>query len=264
MRGQQGARKAPTFVDEAWTLVPVFFWDGRAASLVDQAKGPMANPIEMGNTHPQVVATVANVAGYRALFREVYGDDRVDIDRIAEAISAYEATRLDGNSRYDRYEAGDQSALTAEEQQGREVFLGKGRCSECHVTGANFSDAAFHDLGIGWNPKAAKRVHGKLSRDGFADLGRFNVTHSDDDIGAFKTPTLRDVDKHAPYMHDGSLPTLEAVVDHYDRGGTPNPWLDLSLSTLGLTAGEETALVAFLKALDGEGYQDTPPTAFPQ
>ncbi len=263
IRGQQGSRKAPTFVDEAWTLAPVFFWDGRASSLQDQAKGPMANPIEMGNTHPKVVATVSGLPGYRTLFRQVYGDDRIDIDRVADAIAAYEATRLDGNSRYDRWEAGDKTALTSLEQKGLDVFRNKGRCAECHITGANFSDAKFHNLGIGWSPKAAKRSHGKLSPDGFADRGRYQVTHEDADIGAFKTPTLRDVDKHAPYMHDGSLPTLEAVVDHYDKGGTPNPWLDSGIAKLQLTPDEKTALVAFLKALDGEGYQDRAPVAFP-
>lgn len=260
---QQGTRKSPTFLNEAWTIAPVFFWDGRAASLIDQAGGPMANAIEMGNTHDKVVTTFSGVAGYRELFKAVFGDDKVTLPRMSEAIAAYEATRMSGNSRYDKYEAGDHTALTAQEQLGRSVFLDKGRCAQCHITGANFTDADFHNLGIGWNSHAAKKVEGKLTMDGFYDLGRYKITKDQKDIGAFKTPTLREIDKHAPYMHDGSLTTLAAVVDHYDKGGIANPWIDKALPPLHLTKKEKLALISFLKALDGEGYQDIAPTVFP-
>ncbi len=252
IKGQQGARKAPTFVNGAWPLFDVYFWDGRAASLVEQAKGPVANPLEMGNTHEACAKSIAAIAGYRRAFREVYGDDRIDMDRIAEAIAAYEATRLSGNSAYDRFDAGDAHALDAEAAKGRELFFGKAQCNQCHL-GWNFTDSQFHNLGIGWDAKAKK----------LADRGRAIVTHKPEDEGAFKTPTLRDVTKHAPYMHDGSLATLTDVVEHYNNGGNPNPWLDKKIFKLHLTKAEVADLVAFLHALDGEGYADAGPKSFP-
>jgi cytochrome c peroxidase len=231
----------------------VFFWDGRATSLIEQAKGPMENPIEMGMTHDIVVDVVANIPGYRRVFAQVYGDEAINIDRVAEAIAAYEATRLSGNSSWDRFENGDRSALSKQAQQGAELFFGKAECSQCHV-GWNFADSKFHNLGIGWN--AAAQV--------FADSGRVKVSGQAEDIGAFKTPTLREVTKHAPYMHDGSILTLRETVEHYNRGGTPNPHLSPKIRPLGLTPEEVDALVAFMRALDGEGYADTPPPSFPQ
>jgi cytochrome c peroxidase len=260
IRGQKGNRKAPTFVNGAWPLYPVFFWDGRAASLQEQAKGPIANPIEMGNTHEKAVASISGLAGYRKAFREVYDDEKVDIDRIADAIAAYEATRLSGSSPFDRYEAGDKSALSPLAAKGREIFFGKARCNFCHLSG-NLTDTKFHNLGIGWDPK---RTGGKATKEAFADLGRYVVTKKNEDIGAFKTPTLRDLAKRGPYMHDGSLATLRDVVLHYDKGGNPNPWLDKDIVKLNLTKEEVDALVALMEAMNGEGWQDTAPRSFPQ
>lgn len=251
--GQAGARKAPTFVNGAWPFYPAFFWDGRASSLKEQAKGPMANPIEMASTHDLVVGTIRGVAGYRDAFRRVYGDSLIDIDRVAEAIAAYEATRLSGNSPWDRYRNGDSTALSPEARLGDELFFGKAECAQCHA-GWNFADSKFHNLGIGWDP----------ARKAFADSGRVKVTGLREDTGAFKTPTLREVSKHAPYMHDGSLPTLRAVVEHYAMGGHPNPWRSPKVRKLGLSEAEKEALVAFMQALEGEGYQDVPPRSFPQ
>jgi cytochrome c peroxidase len=253
INGQKGGRKAPTFLNGAWPLFPVYFWDGRAASLMDQAKGPIANPIEMGNTHEKCVGAIAAVAGYRKAFKEVYGDEKIDIDRVAETISAYEATRLSGNSKFDRFDAGDQTALSDVEKKGRELFFGTAMCNQCHF-GWNFTDSQFHNLGIGWDKKTRK----------FADEGRFKVSHKKEDLGAFKTPTLRDVSKHAPYMHDGSLPTLESVVQHYNHGGVANPNLSKKLFALKLKNDEVAAIIAFLKALDGEGYADKAPASLPQ
>ncbi|GAC1343951.1 MAG: cytochrome c peroxidase [Myxococcales bacterium] len=262
--GQVGTRKAPSFVNAAFTLFPVFFHDGRAGSLQEQAKGPMANPLEMGNDHPTVVKTVAGVAGYRKAFREAYGDGVIDIDRIADAISCYEATRMSGDSAYDRFEAGDETALTAQQKQGRELFLGKAHCAECHVTGANFTDAQFHNVGVGFDRRRAKGRKGAGARAGFSDLGRFTVTRNEAEVGAFKTPTLRDVALHPPYMHDGSIATLKEVVLRYNQGGTRNRWLDASIVKLGLAPAEVDTIVAFLEALDGKGYQDQAPKLFPE
>lgn len=259
IRGQQGARKAPTSVNGAWPLFPNYFWDGRAGSLIEQAKGPIANPLEMGNTHEKAAATIAAIGGYKTAFKQVWGDDRIDIERVAEAIAAYEATRMSGNSPYDRYDAGDKKAISEAAARGRELFYGKAACSQCHLSW-NFSDSQFHNLGVGWD--AAKGA--KDPKAGFTDVGRAAISKKDEDTGAFKTPTVRDVSKHAPYMHDGSLPTLKAVVEHYNRGGDKNPWLSKKIAPLGLTPVEIDQVVAFMESLDGQGYQDTAPKKFPE
>ena len=251
--GHEGNRKAPTFVNGAWPLFPVFFWDGRAPSLIEQAKGPIANPIEMAMTHEKVSLAIAAVPGYRRAFASAFGDDHVTIDRIAEAIAAYESTRVSGNSAFDRFDAGDTKALSPEAARGRALFFGKAQCNQCHF-GWNFTDSQFHNLGIGWDKK----------KKAFADVGRAKISGKKEDTGAFKTPTLREVSRHAPYMHDGSLATLRDVVQHYDKGGIPNPWLDKKVFKLKLSAQEVDDVVAFLKSLDGEGWQDSGPTAFPE
>lgn len=257
--GQQGGRKAPSFLNAAFAFYPETFWDGRAGSLEEQAVGPMANPIEMGNSHEVVVKTVAGIAGYRPFFRQAFGDDTVDLDRIARAIAAYERTRISGNSPWDRWRDADEDdpagqALVSEQVKlGHELFFGKALCATCHV-GTSFTDSRFHNLGIGWDAQARE----------LKDLGRFVVTGKEEDRGAFKTPGLREVTRHAPYMHDGSLATLRDVVDHYDKGGHANPWLSPKMKPLGLTEAEKEALVAFMQALEGEGFLDTAPVLFPQ
>lgn len=262
--GKAGTRKAPSFLNAAFAMFPVFFRDGRASSLQEQAAGPMMNPLEMANDPATVVKTIAGLAGYRKAFREAYGEERIDLGRISDAIACYEATRMSGDSAYDRFEAGDEHALTAQQKEGRELFLGKGRCAQCHVTGANFTDSGFHNLGIGFDSRKAGSRKGEGARAGFADLGRYAVTGRPADAGAFKTPSLRDVSLHPPYMHDGSLATLRDVVLYYDKGGVPNPWRDPALARLDLNGAEVDALVAFLHALEGKGYLDQAPRSLPQ
>lgn len=253
IKGQVGGRKAPGFVNLAWTLYPHFFWDGRADSLEAQAKGPMENPIEMGNKHAVVVKTVSEIKGYRKYFKEAFGTEAVNIDRIAHAIADYERTRLSGNSPWDRWKAGDEKAVSAEVKLGDELFFGKAECNQCHL-GQNFTDSLFHNLGVGWIAQ----------KKDFKDKGRFLVTKKKADLGAFKTPGLREVTKHAPFMHDGSMKTLDEVVEHYNKGGNKNPYLSPKIRRLRLTPKEKKAIVAFLGALEGEGYQDVPPRVFPQ
>lgn len=259
IRGQRGGRKAPHFINAAYAFYPATFWDGRAASLEDQAVGPMANPIEMGNTHDVVVQTVAGIDGYRPFFGRAFGDSEVTLDRIASAIADYERTRVSGNSRYDQWvDADDEdpgyvSPLTEQEVLGQELFFGKALCATCHV-GANFTDSLFHNLGVGWD--AAKGE--------FADVGRSAISGNEAETGAFKTPGLRETTLHAPYMHDGSMATLREVMEHYNKGGNANPWLDPKMKPLGLTDAELDALVAFMGALEGTGYEDVAPTVFPQ
>lgn len=252
--GQKGTRKSPSFVNLAWTIYPHFFWDGRAASLEEQAKGPGVNPVEMGNESlDDVVETIRSVKGYAPYFEEAFGDPGIDIDRIAHAIADYERTRMSGNSPWDRWQDGDENAVSDEVKRGHELFFGKAECNQCHL-GQNFTDARFHNLGVGWD----------AAEEEFADIGRFEISGKEEDKGAFKTPGLREVSKHAPFMHDGSMATLRETVVHYNQGGIDNPWLSPKVRPLDLTEEEVDALVAFMRALEGEGYQDTAPEAFPQ
>lgn len=249
IRGQKGGRSAPTIINRAYAQSQ--FWDGRAPSLEEQAKGPMANPIEMGNTHDAIVAHLKNVAGYRPMFAKAFGSEEITIDRIAMAIACFERTVLSGNAPYDRYKRGRKSAMTPAQVRGMSVFFDKARCDRCHE-GPNFTLNMYANLGVGADKPDP-------------DAGRYAVTHNPRDWGAFKTPTLREIEHTAPYMHDGSLKTLEEVVEFYDKGGIPNKNLDEQIKPLRLTAQEKSDLVAFLKALSGEGWKDIqPPSTFPQ
>jgi cytochrome c peroxidase len=202
-----------------------------------------------------MVETLAKIQGYRPYFKQAFGTQDVTKERVAHAVADYERTRMDGNSPWDRWrQARDQNAVSDEVKRGHELFFGKAKCNQCHL-GQNFTDNRFHNLGVGYNPRTRK----------YKDEGRFAVTKNPDDLGAFKTPTLRDVTKHAPYMHDGSVTTLRQVMDLYNRGGDRNPHLDPKVGDrLHLDDSEIDALIAFMKALEGEGYQDVPPTRFPE
>lgn len=240
--GQVGARKAPPIVNAAFPIQPVYFWDGRASTLAEQAKGPIENPIEMGSTHVLCVQSIGKIAGYRKIFAQVYGDEEPTIDRIADAIAAFEATLFSGNSAWDRYQNEDDATIAPEVKLGAELFHGKAQCNQCHL-GFNFTDSQFHNLGVGWDP----------AKQAYKDEGRKKVTGKPEDLAAFKTPTLRDVTRHAPYMHDGSIATLLEVVELYDRGGEPGaPNLSKKVTKLGLTEDEKKAIVAFLEALTGD------------
>ncbi len=249
IKGQRGGRSAPTVINRAYSLAQ--FWDGRAKSLEEQSIGPMANPIEMGNTHEAVVKSLKGIEGYRKLFAKVFGTENFDITHVAMAIATFERTVLSGNSPYDRYKAGDKKQLSASAVRGMDVYLNKAKCDQCHE-GINFTTNAYHNLGVGTDKPNP-------------DEGRFAVTKNAADWGAFKTPTLRDIARTAPYMHDGSLKTLEEVVDFYDKGGLPNKNLDERMKKLNLTAQDKKDLVEFMKSLNGEGWQSiTEPKSFPQ
>jgi cytochrome c peroxidase len=253
IRGQKGGRKAPSFINQAWTLYPHFFWDGRASSLEEQALGPVANPIEMGNSHEAMVATLRGSTEYSPYFREAFGTPEITKERVAKAISDYERTRMSGNSPWDRWRKNrDEGAVSADAKKGHELFFGKAGCNQCHL-GQNFTDSLFHNIGVGWNPKANR----------FADDGRYLVTKKANDRGAFKTPTLRDVTLHAPYMHDGSIKTLREVVEFYDKGGVKSPYLDPKVQPLNLARDEIDALVKFMEALTGEGPREKALAVFP-
>lgn len=239
IKGQKGDVSAPTVINS--TYMGLQFWDGRAANLEEQALGPLVNPVEMGNkNHDEVVAKIKAIPGYLPYFKKAFGDEEVNKVRIAQAIASFERTVLSGNSRFDRWSFGDKTAMTEQEIRGRDLFFGKALCTRCHA-GPNFSDSQFHNLGVGQNkPKPEE--------------GRFAVTKAKEDMGAFKTPTIRDITKTAPYMHDGSEKTLEDVVEFYNKGGVKNPNLAVQMEVLNLTVEEKADLVAFMKALDGNPY----------
>jgi cytochrome c peroxidase len=249
IRGQKGTRSAPTIVNRAYSLAQ--FWDGRAATLEEQAIVPMESPIEMGNTREGVVAAVSAIAGYRTMFARAFGGDSVDIGRVTMAIACFERTVLSGDSPYDRYKRGMKSALTAEQVRGMSVFFDRASCDHCHQ-GANFTLNAYTNSGVGTDKPDP-------------DVGRYAVTHDPRDWGAFKIPTLREVEHTAPYMHDGSLKTLEDVVEFYNKGGIPNRNLDSNIRPLHLAEQQKGDLVAFLKSLSGEGWESVKaPEEFPR
>jgi len=225
--GRVGRRNAPAIINRGYGRA--FFWDGRETTLEAQVIKPIEDPNEMDST---VAAAAARVG--------------VAPDDLANALASFVRSILSGNSRVDRFAYGDREALTAEEQRGLQVFRGKGNCTACHI-GPTFSDERFHNTGIAWQAPSRADEPGVL-----ADDGRFLVTGDDSDRGAFKTPTLRDVALTAPYMHDGSIATLEDVVEFYDLGGRPNPSIDADISPLRLAPEDKRALVALLRALTGE------------
>lgn len=260
--GQMGRRKTPSLVNLASrTILPglpdpghTFFWDGRAASLEAQVLVPIADAREMGIAHPAMLGRLSAMPGYRPYFEEAFGSRDVTLDRVAAALADFVRTRKSGNSPYDRWAYGrDRGALSPQAQQGFDTFSLKAGCSVCHV-GFNFSDGNFYNLGVGWD----------AATQAFRDAGREEVTGNPKDRGAFKTPGLREVDKHAPYMHDGSLATLRDVVEFYNRGGIRNPTQTRRLRPLGLSQSDVDDVVAFLKSLNGEGYQDRAPRHFPR
>ncbi len=247
--GQKGGRSSPTVINRAYSLAQ--FWDGRAASLEEQAKGPIQNPIEMGSSHPAATERIASIAGYRDYFVKAFGSPEVTIDKIAMAIATFERTVLSGNSAYDRYKAGNKTAMTAAQVRGMEIYFNVAKCDQCHE-GINFTSNAYENVGIGTDK-------------GNPDAGRYLVTHKDEDWGAFKTPTLRDISRTGPYMHDGRFQTLEEVVDFYDKGGIPNKNLSEKMKPLKLSDAQKKDLVAFLKALDGDSWKKvTAPATFPK
>lgn len=243
--GTIGLRNAPTLIDVAYS--PLYFWDGRAASLEAQVLGPIANPLEMNQTHEASVAKLKDNRRYAAMFRDVFGSDDITLERVENALASFERTILSGDSAFDEYEyGGRKDALTAAQVRGLEVFRNpaRGNCAACHAIGAHyalFTDGEFHNTGEGVD------ATGELT-----DLGRYSVTHIDADRGAFKTPTLRNVEMTAPYMHDGKLKTLKDVVDFYAGGGNSNPYLDNRMSEIKLSAPDRSDLVEFMRSLTGK------------
>ena len=231
---QKGTRNVPAILNR--TYGRAFFWDGRAATLEEQVLLPIQHPQEMGTDLPTVVERLRGDVMYRRQFDDVFGRPP-DVRSLSDALATYVRTILSGASAYDRYEAGETTALSTEEQQGLRLFRGRAHCARCH-SGSNLTDEDFHNTGVSWG----RRPY---------DAGRAVVTSVPEDTGKFKTPTLREIARTAPYMHDGSLATLKDVVEFYDDGGRQNPFLDREVRPLRLTDDEKMALVAFLRSLTG-------------
>jgi len=217
--GRQGRRNAPALINRGYGRA--FFWDGRMPSLEEQVLKPIQDPNEMDLTLEEASARV-----------------KLDALAMSRALASYVRSILSGDSPYDRFVNGDRAALSAEQQLGLQVFRGKGNCTACHV-GPTFTDENFHNTGVAW-------------RDGaVADEGRFAISRNPRDHGAFKTPTLREIARTAPYMHDGSFASLEEVIGFYSEGGRPNPSLDSEIRPRNFSAEEKRALAAFLRSLTG-------------
>ncbi len=234
--GRKGTRNVPTLINRAYGRS--FFWDGRITSLEEQVLKPIQDPKEMDMPLDEVVGRLNQETEYRQRFQTAFGR-AICAQDVAKALASYVRTILSGNAPVDRYYlTGDATALSEPAMRGLRLFQGKGNCTACHL-GPTFTDERFHNTGVAWRD-------GKL-----LDVGRFAVTNKDEDRGAFKTPTLRDVALTAPYMHDGSLATLEAVVDQYSDGGVRNPQLDEEIRPLNLSRDEKRDLIAFLESLTG-------------
>ncbi|VAX38524.1 Cytochrome c551 peroxidase [hydrothermal vent metagenome] len=270
INGQTGDRNTPISYNRI--LSGAQFWDGRAASLEAQAVGPIASPIEMGNTHEAVVKTIADIQGYKIQFEAIFGKKGVNIDNVGKALASFERTIVTGPSPYDYYadlekflniyptkekiaefkedepedyvlyekakKESEAHPISKSAIRGKKLFFTeKANCTACHV-GANFTDEKYHNLGIGMDKKKP-------------DVGRFAVSKKEEDTGAFKTPTVRNVEFSAPYMHDGTLKTLEDVVEWYAKGGGANKHLSKKMKKLELTKQDKADLVAFMKACTG-------------
>jgi cytochrome c peroxidase len=273
-----GSRNAPTVINAAYFTS--MFWDGRSHSLEDQSQFPMVNPVEMGlPNHEPVLKIVRDDPAYVEGFKKAFGKtgQNVTMEEVKKAIASFERTLVSGDSPFDRwYFGGEANAMGEPAKRGFNVFVGQGRCVSCHVieqTQALFTDNRFHNIGVGINriqisvPKLAggflkaKAAGADVDKEVLSDpetseLGRFAVTNAFDEIGAFKTSTLRNIALTAPYMHDGSLKTLKDVVKHYNEGGKSpgdpfpvNPYLSGGIRPLNLTELQMDDLVAFLEAL---------------
>ena len=268
-----GQRNAPSILNAMF--YKSMFWDGRAATLEEQATLPILNPVEMGQKEPKdVVAKLAAIPEMVEAFQKVFGREP-NWEDMGKALAAFERTRLSTEAPFDRFQHGDEKALNAAQRRGWALFTGKAQCAKCHTYDPAlplFGDNRFHNTGIAAAktdfkqlaqraaesaPASSKAEIDKLALEtDYSDLGRFLVTQKREDIGGFKTPFLRDVLLTGPYMHDGSLETLWDVVEFFNEGGRRNPFLDAEVKPLGLTMGEVDDLVNFLGALTSDRFAE--------
>ncbi|HLA83309.1 MAG TPA: cytochrome c peroxidase [Thermoguttaceae bacterium] len=274
IRKQLGKRNAPTTANAA--LLHVLFLDGRSPTLEHQAKAPIINPVEMGMADGDAaVAAIKDDAEYQKMFRAAYGRD-VNYEDVGRAIAAFERTLVFLDSPFRRFLAGDENAISADAKAGWELFNGKARCVSCHPMSPSNplgTDNRFHNVGV----SARHQDFEKLAREALkamaddpseqrldelavgtdmSELGRFMVTHNRSEIGVFRTLQILNAGITPPYMHDGSMETLWDVMDHYNKGGEPNPFLDGGMEPLALTEDEINQVVAFLFTLTDDRFAD--------
>lgn len=228
-------RASPTIINTAFNTTQM--WDGRKVSLEDQAMGPMEAAVEMNMDTAKLFAWLSSNTEYKALFEKAYPSKPINGEVVAKAIATYERTAaISNNSPFDRWAKGDAKAMTAQQVEGFRVFNGKANCVACH-SAPNFTDNGFHNLGLA--------SYGAPE----PDMGRYAQKPVKSMKGAFKTPTLRDINTSAPYFHDGSVKTLMEVVEHYNKGGAVKADISPNMQELKLTQAEKEALVAFMHAL---------------
>jgi len=265
--GQLGKRNAPTTLNVA--LLQTLFWDGRSPTLDHQAKQPILNPVEMGMADEEAaMKAIRDDPEYQKMFREAYGRE-MNYEDLGRAIGAFERTLVFVDTPFRRFVAGDSQAISAEARAGFELFNGKARCAACHPMSPSNplgTDNRFHNVGVSARHQdfeALGRQAIKLLKEDpseqkldelavgtdMSELGRFMVTRNRVDMGSFRTPMILNVGITPPYMHDGSLATLWDVIDHYNKGGEANPFLDGGIEPLALTEKEINQLVAFLFTL---------------
>jgi len=233
------ARNSPTIINRAWGQI--FFWDGRAESLEKQAVGPIQAAGEMNTPMTVLIDRLKSISGYQKKFEQVFPGEGVSEKNIAASIATFERTVVSAEAPFDRWVAGDEKAISEDAKRGFILFNTKAHCSNCH-SGWTFTDDSFHDVGL---PETA-------------DIGRAKIVPGVPELQfAFKTPGLRNIDQRAPYMHDGSMATLEDVVHHYVEGGIERPSLDADMKPIPLDDQEAKDLVAFMRTLTG---QDRPMT----
>jgi cytochrome c peroxidase len=228
--GGRLGRHTPTILNVAFG--EPYFWDGRARTLEDQAKGPLTSAAEMNMPAKDAVERVESIPGYVQMFSQVFPGQPITIDTIAAALATFERTVVSGSAPFDRWVGGDEEAISDSAKRGFLLFNGKANCADCH-RGWRFSDDGFHDIGLAGTDQGRARI-----APGIVQLEQ-----------AFKTPPLRNINQLAPYMHDGSLATLAAVIEHYDSGFVRRASLDTQMHPLGLSAEEKSELLAFLDCL---------------
>ena len=270
VKQQRGARNSPTVLNAAYFEQQ--FWDGRAETLEDQAVLPLINPIEMAMpSHNAVEEKLRALPEYAPLFQQAFGASEITMNRVGQALASFERTLVSFSSPIDRFLTGEKNAISDAAQRGWELFNGKARCNTCHghvSVVPTFTDNKYHNIGVG----AKQRDFSTLAREAqaaqqkgdpqiidelalkphFSELGRFLITKEQKDMGAFKTPGLRNIELTAPYMHDGSEATLLDVINFYDRGGENNPFLDGGIRPLNLTDQEKNDLVELMKAFTSD------------
>jgi cytochrome c peroxidase len=276
IKGRTGQRNAPTILNALYNKTQ--FWDGRAQTLEDQAVLPIVNPSEMGQPSlDAAVARIASVKEYRKAFAKVFGRPPNGLDLVS-AVASYERTQVSYDSPFDRFVAGDQGAIDTAARRGWALFNSRGRCNKCHALSqgkldvTNFTDNGFHNIGVRVVPRnvvAMAHLAEQSVKPGdmaavdraaiqtdMSVLGRYLVTRRDSDIGAFKTPNLRNLLMTEPYFHDGSHETLWDVLDHYNKGGRQgDPNLDHDMQPLGLTERDIDDVISFLASLTSPEYR---------